>query len=158
MSAGSISNVFIGGILLSPVTNGNLLSTIFGCFLSLITSSSPLFTILGCFLSCITGDSLLFAVSGCYWFFLIGSGPLSIVLSYLLSLDIDDDFLYNVLVSGFLSLMFFIGSWALFLTSIPSCVRYSFLFFSSFFSSFLSSLPILLIRNPAPLTEKRLFD
>lgn len=108
--------------------------------LSPIAGSRPLSTVLSCFLSPIADGDLLSAILCRFLSFIAGSSPLSTVLGRLLS----------VVPSA--------SSQALFITSIPSRAHCFSLLSLLFFYSSWPFLPISLICDPAPLTEKRLFD
>ncbi len=129
-----------------------------GCFSSPITGDGPLSAVSGRLLSPITSSSSLSAISGRLSLPVTRGGPLSTVSSRPSSFVTGDSLLSFISVGSSLAFMAPTGSRALFLTSIPSCVRCSSLPSLPLFHFSLPFLPISLTCNPTPLTGKRLFD
>lgn len=117
------NSVSTGGMSLSFVADGSLVSTISGCFLSIIADDNPLSIVFSCFLSFIAGSSFLFPISGFLSFFITSGDFLTIILSCFLSLVIGGSLWSTIFGGGFLSSMPLARSQALFWTSTPSCVH-----------------------------------
>lgn len=136
----------------SPITSGDLLSTVLSHLLSLVIDDTFLSAVFGHILSFVAVGGLLSAVFDCFLSFIASSGLLSAVFGYFLSLITDSSPISAI--SGVSSLFFIFPTdfWALFLMSILSSARHFLLPSLQLFYSFLPSLPTLLTRNSTPFT------
>ncbi len=157
VSAGSAGDASTGGAPSSPVASGGPLSAVSGRFLSPFACGGPSSAVLGCFSSPVASGGPLSAILCHLSFFIAGGYPSSAVSGHPL-FPVTGGGPLSAVRGCPLSPMPPAGSRALFLTSIPSCARRSFLPFLPLFHSSLPSLPTPLTYNPAPLTGKKSFD